>query len=181
MHDGLAYMESDGQSVIAPETAKCALPPFLVRLYGHDAAVGAPTKLTATQLKGRELDTEAADGAPPAELLHFPKPRFPEGERPLTPAERGTAIHLAMQFLRYENCGSRKEIEKELSRLGGIASGQTRARRANMKAAAREMQLRMVYFKDADADLKAEWAEFQRWRRSEKKRRVNAGKRGRKA
>ena len=126
MHDGLAYMESDGQSVIAPETAKCALPPFLVRLYGHDAAVGAPTKLTATQLKGRELDTEAADGAPPAELLHFPKPRFPEGERPLTPAERGTAIHLAMQFLRYENCGSRKEIEKELSRLGAerFLSGQ---------------------------------------------------------
>ena len=69
------------------------------------------------------------------------------------------------------------ERHKELSRLGGIASGQTRAR----KAAAREMQLRMVYFKDADADLKAEWAEFQRWRRSEKKRRVNAGKRGRKA
>ena len=65
------------------------------------------------------------------------------------------------------------ERHKELSRLGGIASGQTRARRAYMKAAAREMQLRMVYFKDAD--------EFQRWRRSEKKRRVNAGKRGRKA
>jgi hypothetical protein len=73
------------------------------------------------------------------------------------------------------------ERHKELSRLGGIASGQTRARRAYMKAAAREIQLRMVYFKDADADLKAEWAEFQRWRRSEKKRRVNAGKRGRKA
>ena len=54
------------------------------------------------------------------------------------------------------------ERHKELSRLGGIASGQTRARRAYMKAAAREMQLRMVYFKDADADLKAEWAEFQR-------------------
>lgn len=75
----------------------------------------------------------------------------------------------------------RPERHKELSRLGGIASGQTRARRAYMKAAAREMQLRMVYFKDADADLKAEWTEFQRWRRSEKKRRVNAGKRGRKA
>ena len=73
------------------------------------------------------------------------------------------------------------ERHKELSWLGGIASGQTRAWRAYMKAAAREMQLRMVYFKDADADLKAEWAEFQRWRRSEKKRRVNAGKRGRKA
>ena len=73
------------------------------------------------------------------------------------------------------------ERHKELSRLGGITSGQTRARRAYMKAAAREIQLRMVYFKDADADLKAEWTEFQRWRRSEKKRRVNAGKRGRKA
>ena len=35
------------------------------------------------------------------------------------------------------------ERHKELSRLGGIASGQTRARRAYMKAAAREMQLRM--------------------------------------
>lgn len=67
------------------------------------------------------------------------------------------------------------ERHRELSRLGGIASGRARARRAYMKAAAREMQLRMVYFRDADDELKAEWAEFQRWRRTEKKRRVNLG------
>ena len=73
------------------------------------------------------------------------------------------------------------ERHKELSRLRRSATGPRRGRFCYMKAAAREMQLRMVYFKDADADLKAEWAEFQRWRRSEKKRRVNAGKRGRKA
>lgn len=71
------------------------------------------------------------------------------------------------------------ERHRELSRMGGIASGQTRARRAYMKAAAREILLRMVYFRDADEQLKAEWAAFQRWRRSEKKRRSNPIERGR--
>lgn len=86
--------------------------------YAYPAASAAPTKLTATQLKGRELDEEAAEHTLPRELLHFPEPRFPEGERPLSAAERGTAIHLAMQFVRYEACGTLEGVRAELARLG---------------------------------------------------------------
>ncbi len=64
------------------------------------------------------------------------------------------------------------ERQREISRMGGIASGQARARRAYMRAKARELQLRMVYFEDASEELQAEWADFQRWRRTERKRRA---------
>lgn len=64
------------------------------------------------------------------------------------------------------------ERQREISRMGGIASGQARARRAYMRVKARELQLRMVYFEDASEELQAEWAAFQRWRRSERKRRA---------
>ena len=53
-----------------------------------------------------------------------------------------------------------------------VASGQARARRAYMRVKARELQLRMVYFEDASEELQAEWADFQRWRRTERKRRA---------
>lgn len=49
--------------------------------------------------------------------VRFPQPRFQSGARPLTPTERGTAIHLAMQYLRYEACTDRAGIEAELRRL----------------------------------------------------------------
>ncbi len=64
------------------------------------------------------------------------------------------------------------ERQREISRMGGIASGQARARRAYMRVKARELQLRMVYFEDASEELQKEWAAFQRWRRTERKRRA---------
>lgn len=59
---------------------------------------------------------------------------------------------------------------REIARLGGIASGTARARRAYMKQIARELILRQVYFAQASEELAAEWAEFQRWRRMQRKR-----------
>ena len=93
---------------------------FREMTYTHTAATAAPTKLTATQLKGRSLDVEAAEQTRPKELLHFDRPRFAEGERPLSPTERGTAIHLAMQFVRYENCATLAGVRAELERLGAL-------------------------------------------------------------
>lgn len=77
------------------------------------AARTAPSKLTATQLKGRTLDDEAAEET--RLPLRFDKPSFDRGA--LSPAERGTAIHMAMQFIRYEACGDLAGIRAELSRL----------------------------------------------------------------
>ena len=88
--------------------------------YPYADCAAIPSKLTATQLKGREKDSEAAEHA--VELRPAPvqaalrRPVF-EGQRPLTPAQRGTALHMVMQYLNFDRTGSLSEIENEISRL----------------------------------------------------------------
>ena len=88
--------------------------------YPYAGSVDMPSKLTATQLKGREKDEEAAQDA---QALLRPRrerqQRRPvlEGERPLTAAERGTALHMAMQYLDYAKAGTPEGIEEEITRL----------------------------------------------------------------
>ena len=104
--------------------AACQLPDnFAERLswrYPYTDCAAIPSKLTATQLKGREKDSEASENA--VELRPAPvqstlrRPVF-EGERPLTPAQRGTALHMVMQYLNFGRTGSLAEIEDEISRL----------------------------------------------------------------
>ncbi len=84
--------------------------------YAEDAAL--PSKLTATQLKGRELDEEAWAEAPrPAQPVQFQRPRFAVERLGLTPTQKGTALHLAMQYIDFARCGSAPEIAGELERL----------------------------------------------------------------
>lgn len=114
---GAGLLPQDAPS--APEQASqppLLLEPKLLR-YPHAAATAAPSKITATQLKGRDLDSEASEDAPSPLPPRFPHPQFTRGARPLSPAERGTAIHLAMQYLRYEACTSLAGVESELKRL----------------------------------------------------------------
>ncbi len=80
--------------------------------YPHRAACLTPSKATATQLKGRALDEELEK----MPKLHFPKPNFSQ-KASLSPTERGTAVHLAMQFLRYDRCTEEASLQQELSRL----------------------------------------------------------------
>ena len=87
--------------------------------YAHEAATRLPSKLTATQLKGRGLDLEAAEETP-AQPESARKPwRTPQflQDRPLTGREKGSATHLFMQFVHYEACTSRDGIQQELARL----------------------------------------------------------------
>lgn len=69
--------------------------------YPHQSAVAAPTKVTATQLKGRELDDEIAEGTITGRknLVSLDTPRFLQEDAGLSAAEKGTAMHLAMQYL----------------------------------------------------------------------------------
>ena len=85
--------------------------------YAHEAATRLPSKLTATQLKGRFLDAEAAEQAP-AEPQRRPwrTPQFLQ-DRPLTGREKGSATHLFMQFVRYEACTDEPGVRAELQRL----------------------------------------------------------------
>ena len=87
--------------------------------YGHVAATMAPSKQTSTQRKGRVKDQEAAEEAPEAVQIHrsWRKPSF----RTLVSHGKayGTAIHAAMQYIRYENCGSLEGVQEEVNRMVG--------------------------------------------------------------
>ncbi len=86
--------------------------------YPHADVSSVPAKLTATQLKGRVLDHEAAEGA--AALKQESAYRFRKAaflQRELTAAEKGTAAHLFMQFARYDRCATEDGLKAELERL----------------------------------------------------------------
>ena len=101
------------------ETQDDGLAVRLAWVYPHRAAAGLPSKLTATQIKGRALDREAAeDAAPPARPGQpITRPNFIAEERGLTPAQRGTALHLAMQYLPLNGDSSPLAVAAELDRL----------------------------------------------------------------
>ena len=68
--------------------------------YPHREACFTPTKLTATQLKGRQKDSEIAENTvKPYIRSEFAAPRFLSGELPVSAAQRGTATHLVMQYV----------------------------------------------------------------------------------
>ena len=119
------YAAAPAAPAVTPEEAAAFLaedPDLTARLawhYPHAADADIPSKLTATALKGRVLDLEAAENTPAAPVSDraFRRPRFAGEAFGLTPAERGTALHLAMQFLDFERTGSLAEIREELARL----------------------------------------------------------------
>jgi len=78
-----------------------------------------PSKITATQLKGKAYESELTENAEVVSrpLSHLRRPRFAAGITGLTPAEKGTALHLAMQFADIMKCRDRESIEKEIGRL----------------------------------------------------------------
>lgn len=115
-HDGQAYEPALTEE--QPEAERQVNVPVLHETaYPHRAAAAAPSKVTATQLKGRTLDEEASEATVQGPQMHFDRPRFETGQKALTPTERGTAIHLAMQYLDYEKCRTTDEISAELQRL----------------------------------------------------------------
>jgi len=94
----------------------------LLWVYPHTASVHMPSKLTATQLKGRIKDDEAAEhtAAPLKKRFHaaLSRPRFAQNELGLTAAQKGTAIHQAMQFLDFSaGVDTPEGVAAELKRL----------------------------------------------------------------
>ncbi|MBQ3724760.1 MAG: PD-(D/E)XK nuclease family protein, partial [Oscillospiraceae bacterium] len=95
-----AAAEREGERAAPTLTADTAK---LTWQYGHGAATALPTKVTATQLKGREWDEEIREeGAPRAYGGDFPRPRFLQETTALTATEKGTAMHLVMQYLDFD-------------------------------------------------------------------------------
>lgn len=79
-----------------------------------------PTKLTATQLKGRSPDAEIAENARPAVVQKSAAARdrvFNPEKTALSPTEQGTALHQFMQYCDYAACGDAAGVEGEKQRL----------------------------------------------------------------
>ena len=95
-----------------------ALAARLAWTYPYDTDVALPSKLTATQLKGRELDQEVAEQAPPPPAqASLRRPRFAQQELGLTPAQRGTALHLVMQYMDFQKGETEQGVAEEIQRL----------------------------------------------------------------
>lgn len=113
--------KTGGEAAATAASLPDGLVQWLSWRYPHMASAAIASKLTATQLKGREKDAEVSEdavelhpAAPQAAALR--RPVF-QGERPLTAAQRGTALHMVMQYLDYGRTGSFEEIAEEITRL----------------------------------------------------------------
>lgn len=85
--------------------------------YPHTEAQSLPSKLTATELKGRaEQDTDG-DSLVKQLNFSFPMPDFGGEDRVLRAAERGVATHLVLQYMDFAKSRSREGIKSEISRL----------------------------------------------------------------
>ena len=87
-------------------------PALLDFVYPYQRETALPAKVTATQLKGRELDQEIAENAAHTPYLRpLRRPLFRQERRGLTAAERGTATHLALQYLDFFNLDAAGQVE----------------------------------------------------------------------
>ncbi|MBR3705073.1 MAG: PD-(D/E)XK nuclease family protein, partial [Oscillospiraceae bacterium] len=122
-HDGMnfarvrSYDVSDERGV-APKSELTFDRAALDYVYPHSTACLTPTKLTATQLKGRQKDEEIAEDTPrPYYRCSFEPPLFLAGEVPLTADQRGTATHLVMQYLPMDGSVSETIVQLVARRL----------------------------------------------------------------
>ena len=86
-------------------------PGLLEFTYPYGRETRLPAKITATQLKGRALDEEIAENAARSPYLRpLSQPKFRRESHGLTPAERGTAIHLVLQYLDFGNVDAAAQV-----------------------------------------------------------------------
>ena len=111
--------ESEKRAAADPATAEN----LIARLsysYPHPIAVQLPSKLTASELKGRSLDREIFEDSEKSLLEQssvYERPEFVIKDSKLTGAEKGTALHLVMQYIDFKKCESADGISEELKRL----------------------------------------------------------------
>ncbi len=106
------------QSQTAEPVAFADLPAVPPALNYPDAALAdIPAKLTATGRKTDYKSVEAAEDTRPVRPAPaLRRPDFEQQIRGLTPAERGTAHHLFMQFCDFDACADGR-VREEIARL----------------------------------------------------------------
>ena len=109
--------ELPGENEKADPAAEAALRERLSFEYPYRGAEDLPSKVTATELKGRgETDPEAGQLAP-RRHRPFRTADFGRAERPVTGAEKGTATHLLLQLMDLSGTVDEERIEAEIQRL----------------------------------------------------------------
>lgn len=109
------------EQILSQRPVKNALPwerEILDYVYPYERECHTPAKRTVTQLKGREVDREIAEETEkvlPSQPLS--RPQFLQSQQVLDPAQRGTAMHLAMQFLNFQHTDSREEVRRQIEDL----------------------------------------------------------------
>lgn len=116
----IKYMDrqtaEDSKDVFIPSPEK--LIDALRWKYPHEKSSVTPSKLTATQLKGRDKDQEAAENAPTAiSIPQLRRPDFILAQKGLSPTEKGTATHLFLQYADFHALTTEDGIIEELDRL----------------------------------------------------------------
>ena len=99
------------------EAAAAELRRRLAFRYPHVAAEELPSKVTATELKGRAETDEDAETVAPVQKRHFRMPDFTREDKPVTGAEKGTATHLVLQYMDFAKADSADALRQEVERL----------------------------------------------------------------
>lgn len=89
--------------------------------YPHMAATVFPSKQTATQLKGRQKDQEAAENTPPEKhiLYHWRKPAFVQRDASKG-VTFGNTVHGIMQYIDFSKCRDLDGVKSEIQRIRGL-------------------------------------------------------------
>ena len=112
-----AGIEVPKETASMPEGVEEELKAALSFRYSHTAATRTPSKQTATGRKGRQKDAEAAESAGNVKTLerNWRQPDFLS--RQASGKTYGSAMHAALQYIRYEDCGSSEAVSQEIQRL----------------------------------------------------------------
>ena len=110
IHHASGLMDAEAQEERPEDPIR--LPTLTEVEYAHKRASLQEGKLTATQLKGGKEEENREIFAP---IPRSMKPNF--ATKRLSATEKGTAIHLAMQYMKYELCTDAETVSEELERL----------------------------------------------------------------
>ena len=82
--------------------------------YPYMGATAMPSKMTATQKKGRLKDDEAAENTAPKQVIRqWRKPGFAAAQG----KDVGNATHTVLQYIQYPACADAETISREIQRL----------------------------------------------------------------
>ncbi len=113
--DATVYEETQKSPQVLSEETLQYLSNSIGFVYPYINATQIPSKLTATQLKGRRKDEEVSQGTQqkPGTVFRKPGPQY-TNKRGI---ECGNAIHRVMQYIRYAKCETLNGIQEEVQRL----------------------------------------------------------------